>query len=80
MAEITLDSLKETLDVLIDANPHARNKGDEFKSWSKENFDCDARISYIKEQRQQILSGASMDDEEPGASEDDDSSMGRKDN
>lgn len=52
MNEITLDSLKETLDVLVDANPHARNKGDEFKNWSKENFDCDARISYIKEQRQ----------------------------
>ncbi|MBP2658198.1 MAG: ATPase associated with various cellular activity 5 [Firmicutes bacterium] len=52
MTEITLDSFKETLDVLIDANPHARNKGDEFKDWNKENFDCDARISYIKEQRQ----------------------------
>lgn len=52
MTEITLDSFEETLDVLIDANPHARNKGDEFKDWSKENFDCDARISYIKEQRQ----------------------------
>ena len=52
MPEITLDSFKETLDVLIDANPHARNKGDEFKTWSKDNFDCDARISYIKEQRQ----------------------------
>lgn len=52
MPEITLDSLKETLAVLIDANPHARNKGDEFKTWSKEHFDCDARISYIKEQRQ----------------------------
>lgn len=52
MPEITLDSLKETLDVLIVANPHARNKGDEFKAWSKDNFGCDARISYIKEQRQ----------------------------
>ena len=52
MTEITLDSFKETLDILIDANPHARNKGDEFKAWSKENFNCDARISYIKEQRQ----------------------------
>lgn len=52
MPEITLDSFKETLDVLIDSNPHARNKGDEFKTWSKDNFDCDARISYIKEQRQ----------------------------
>lgn len=52
MTEITLDSFKETLDILIDANPHARNKGDEFKAWSKDNFNCDARISYIKEQRQ----------------------------
>ena len=52
MTEITLNSFKETLDVLIDANPHARNKGDEFKAWSKDSFGCDARISYIKEQRQ----------------------------
>ena len=52
MGEITLDSFKETLGILIDANPHARNKGDEFKDWAKEHFDCDARISYIKEQRQ----------------------------
>ena len=52
MPEITIDSLKETLAVLIDANPHARNKGDEFKAWSKDNFNCDARISYVKEQRQ----------------------------
>lgn len=52
MPEITLDSFKETLDALIASNPHARNKGDDFKAWSKENFGCDARISYIKEQRQ----------------------------
>lgn len=52
MAEITLNSFTETLDALIDANPHARNKGDEFKAWSKDNFGRDARISYIKEQRQ----------------------------
>lgn len=52
MAEITFSSFTGTLDVLIDANPHARNKGDEFKAWSKDNFGCDARISYIKEQRQ----------------------------
>lgn len=52
MSEITLDSFKETLDSLIDANPHARNKGDQFKALIKDNFDCDARISYIKEQRQ----------------------------
>lgn len=29
MAEITLNSFTETLDALIDANPHVRNKGDE---------------------------------------------------
>ena len=52
MAEKTLDAFKETLGVLIDANPHARNKGDEFKDWIKDIFGCDARISYIKEQRQ----------------------------
>lgn len=52
MPDITIDSFKETLDSLIAANPHARNKGDEFKSWSKKHFGCDARISYIKEQRQ----------------------------
>lgn len=52
MSEIRLDSFKDTLNVLIDANPHARNKGDEFKDWCKTFFDCDARISYIKEQRQ----------------------------
>ncbi len=52
MAEKTLDAFKDVLGVLIDANPHARNKGDEFKDWVKENFGCDARISYIKEQRQ----------------------------
>lgn len=52
MAEITLNSFTETLDALIGANPHARNKGDEFKAWNKDNFGCDARISYIKEQRQ----------------------------
>lgn len=40
------------MDALIDANPHARNKGDEFKAWSKDNFGRDARISHIKEQRQ----------------------------
>lgn len=52
MSEITLDSFKKTLDSLIVSNPHARNKGDDFKAWAKEKFDCDARISYIKEQRQ----------------------------
>lgn len=52
MNEVTLDSLKETLDALIIANPHARNKGDDFKNWCKQNFNCDARISHVKEQRQ----------------------------
>lgn len=52
MAEKTIEKFKSVLDVLINANPHARNKGDEFKDWIKEIFDCDARISYIKEQRQ----------------------------
>lgn len=52
MNNITLDSLKETLDTLIEANAHARSKGDEFKAWIREHFKCDARISYIKEQRQ----------------------------
>lgn len=52
MAEKTMEKFKSVLDVLINANPHARNKGNEFKDWIKEIFDCDARISYIKEQRQ----------------------------
>lgn len=52
MAEKTIEKFKSVLDVLINANPHARNKGDEFKDWIKEIFGCDARISYIKEQRQ----------------------------
>ncbi len=52
MPDALLDSFKGTLDVLIDANPHARNKGDDFKAWVKDNFGCDARISYVKEQRQ----------------------------
>ena len=52
MSEVTLDSFKKTLDALIDANPHARNKGDSFKTWIKEHFGYEARISHIKEQRQ----------------------------
>lgn len=52
MSDTTFDTLIETLDALIIANPHARNKGDDFKAWSKEHFGCDARISHIKEQRQ----------------------------
>ena len=52
MADITIESFQEKLDVLVSANAHARNKGDEFKSWCSENFGCDARISHVKEQRQ----------------------------
>ena len=52
MADITIESFQQKLDVLVSANAHARNKGDEFKSWCSENFGCDARISHVKEQRQ----------------------------
>lgn len=52
MAEITIKSFNETLDALLDANPHARNKGDVFKDWVDECFNTDARISHIREQRQ----------------------------
>lgn len=52
MAEINLESFENALNVLVDSNPHARNKGDEFKDWIKARFGCDARISIIKEQRQ----------------------------
>lgn len=52
MSDDLINSFVQTLDVLVDANPHARNKGDEFKTWCKDKFDCDARISFIKEQRQ----------------------------
>lgn len=52
MSNLTLDELKGKLNTLIEANAHARSKGDEFKAWIREHFKCDARISYIKEQRQ----------------------------
>ena len=52
MKEITLESFKNTLDALLDSNPHARNKGDVFKDWCLENFGIEARISHIREQRQ----------------------------
>lgn len=52
MEEITIQSFELKLDSLLDSNPHARNKGDEFKDWCKDNFDKDARISHIREQRQ----------------------------
>lgn len=52
MPDNLFNSFNQTLDVLVDANPHARNKGDEFKTWCKDNFNCDARISFVKEQRQ----------------------------
>lgn len=50
MADI--QSLNETLNALLNSNPHAKNKGDVFKDWFKENFSLDARISHIREQRQ----------------------------
>lgn len=52
MANITKESFEVTLKSLIEANAHARSKGNDFKDWCKENFDCDARISYIKAQQQ----------------------------
>ncbi|MBQ8164040.1 MAG: hypothetical protein IJZ93_06750 [Clostridia bacterium] len=33
MADMTIDAFKSTLDTLISSNPHARNKGDDFKEW-----------------------------------------------
>ena len=52
MADVTLDSFKNTLNALLDSNPHARNKGDVFKDWCVEHFGVEARISHIREQRQ----------------------------
>lgn len=52
MAEITIESFIKTLDSLVNANPHARSKGDLFKSWCEENFGQKARISYVKSQQQ----------------------------
>jgi hypothetical protein len=50
MADIK--SFEKTLKSLLDANPHARSKGDAFKEWCEDNFEKEARISHIKEQRQ----------------------------
>ena len=50
MAEIA--NFNVTLDALLNSNPHARSKGNAFKSWCKMNFSLDARISHIREQRQ----------------------------
>lgn len=52
MAEITFDSFKETLNALLDSNPHARSKGNKFKDWCSNSFGSNSRISHIKEQRQ----------------------------
>jgi len=50
MADIK--SFEKTLKSLLDANPHAKSKGDAFKEWCEDNFEKEARISHIKEQRQ----------------------------
>ena len=47
-----IQSFNETLNALLNSNPHAKNKGDVFKDWFKDNFSLDARISHIREQRQ----------------------------
>ena len=52
MPEISIESFNATLNSLLEANPHARNKGDVFKNWCNTNFHCNARISHIREQRQ----------------------------
>lgn len=52
MAEVTIDSFNETLNELVRANAHAKTKGDKFKQWCVDNFDLQARISYIKSQQQ----------------------------
>lgn len=52
MNNISQESFSATLDALLQANPHARNKGDVFKDWIEDNFKTEARISHIKEQRQ----------------------------
>lgn len=49
---INFDSFVLTLDELVNANPHARSKGNAFKQWCKENFNINARISYVKAQQQ----------------------------
>lgn len=52
MSEITKQSFIESLDALLRANPHARNKGDVFKEWCFNSFGMNAQISHIREQRQ----------------------------
>lgn len=52
MKNVTLESFNATLDALLNANPHAKSKGDDFKNWCAQNFDKGARISHIREQRQ----------------------------
>lgn len=52
MENITLESFNATLNALLNANPHAKSKGDDFKNWCAQNFDKSARISHIREQRQ----------------------------
>lgn len=52
MAEPTLSAFKESLNALLDSNPHAKSKGDVFKDWCVDCFGSDARISHIREQRQ----------------------------
>ena len=50
MAEKTLEAFRATLDSLLNANPHARSKGDVFKNWCETLFSKGARISHIREQ------------------------------
>lgn len=50
MADI--HSFNQSLDALLNSNPHAKSKGNVFKTWCKDNFSLDARISHIREQRQ----------------------------
>ncbi len=52
MKEPTLSAFKESLNALLDSNPHAKSKGDVFKDWCVDCFGTDARISHIREQRQ----------------------------
>lgn len=52
MENITINAFNATLDALLNSNPHARSKGNDFKVWCVENFNSGARISHIREQRQ----------------------------
>ena len=52
MSDNKFQEFNDTLIALLKANPHARNKGDDFKLWCVENFTKEARISHIREQRQ----------------------------